>query len=56
MNGSEPTPHATGVTEERLAGLRSWNFGLAMVHLAQAALIVFLSTDFAITVDVVLPR
>lgn len=56
MNGSEPTPPATGITKERLAGLRSWNLGLAMVHLAQAALIVFLSTDFAITVTSSFPE
>lgn len=43
-------PIATGVTEERLRGLRRWNFGLTALHLAQAALIAFLAGDFAITV------
>jgi len=56
MNGTETPPDATGVTEARLAGLRSWNLGLAMAHLVQAALIVFLSTDFAITVTSSFPE
>ncbi len=43
-------PIATGVTRERLRGLRRWNLGLTALHLAQAALIVFLAGDFAITV------
>lgn len=41
---------ATGVTDERLAGLRRWNIGLTIVHLAQAVLIVFLAGEFAISV------
>jgi hypothetical protein len=41
---------ATGVTDERLAGLRRWNLGLALLHLAQAIAIVFIASDFAITV------
>lgn len=41
---------ATGVTPERLRGLRNWNFGLTLLHLAQAAVIVLLAGDFAITV------
>lgn len=41
---------ATGVTAERLRGLRSWNIGLTLLHLAQAVIIVLLAGDFAITV------
>jgi len=40
----------TGVTEERLAGLRRWNLGLTVLHLAQAVAIVLLAGDFAISV------
>ncbi len=49
-------PRATGVTEERLAGLRRWNVGLTVLHLAQAALIVALSGTFAITVTSTIPE
>lgn len=41
---------ATGVTPQRLANLRRWNFGLAILHLGQAAALLFLTTDFAIPV------
>jgi hypothetical protein len=41
---------ATGVTPERLAGLRRWNLGLTALHLVQAIAIVVLASDFAITV------
>jgi len=41
---------ATGVTEERLAGLRRWNVGLTLLHLVQAVVIVALAGDFAIAV------
>jgi hypothetical protein len=41
---------ATGVTSERLAGLRRWNLGLTVLHLVQAIAIVVLASDFAITV------
>jgi hypothetical protein len=41
---------ATGVTEERLAGLRRWNLGLTVLHLVQAIAIVLLAGDFAISV------
>lgn len=44
------TVTATGVTEERLGGLRRWNLGLVLLHLAQAILIIVLADDFAITV------
>ena len=42
------TAVATGVDDARLAGLRRWNLGLTFVHLAQAALILFLADGFAI--------
>lgn len=41
---------ATGVTPERLVGLRKWNLGLTLLHLAQAVLVILLAGDFAITV------
>ena len=68
MEGSRPTEGsiiatpadqpatATGVTDERLAGLRRWNIGLTLLHLAQAALILFLADDFAIAVTSSFPR
>ncbi|HJR98237.1 MAG TPA: heliorhodopsin HeR [Actinomycetota bacterium] len=48
-NGAQASV-ATGVTGERLAGLRRWNLGLTILHLSQAALIVVLAGDFAISV------
>ena len=47
---------ATGVGEARLAGLRRWNLGLTLVHLAQSALIVFLAGEFAIAVTSSFPE
>ncbi|MBA3471026.1 MAG: heliorhodopsin HeR [Herpetosiphonaceae bacterium] len=44
------TPIATGVTPERLSNLRRWNIGLTILHLGQAAVILFLTNDFAIPV------
>lgn len=41
---------AAGVDEAALLGLRRWNFGLTVLHLAQALAIVVLANDFAITV------
>ncbi len=55
MNGSDTSPVATGVTEQRLANLRSWNLGLTVLHLAQAAVILVLAGGFAITVTSSLP-
>ena len=49
-------PVATGVTPERLANLRSWNFGLTILHAVQAALILVLSGDFAIEVVSTFPE
>jgi hypothetical protein len=47
---------ATGVTEERLAGLRRWNLGLTVLHLAQAVAIGILAGDFAIAVTSSFPE
>jgi hypothetical protein len=41
---------ASGVTDDRLRNLRAWNLGLTLLHLAQAAAILVLADDFAITV------
>jgi len=57
MPGSEsPTEIATGVSVERLSGLRRWNLGLTALHLGQAALILFLTSDFAIAVTSSFPE
>lgn len=47
---------ATGITEERLAGLRRWNLGLTVLHLAQAVAIAILAGDFAISVTSSFPE
>jgi hypothetical protein len=47
---------ATGVTEERLGGIRRWNLGLTVLHLAQAVLIAVLAGDFAISVTSSFPQ
>jgi hypothetical protein len=47
---------ATGVTEERLGGLRRWNLGLTVLHLAQAVAIAILADDFAISVTSSFPN
>ena len=41
---------ASGVTPDRLANLRRWNLALTVLHLGQAAAVVALASDFAITV------
>jgi hypothetical protein len=56
MNLKDSTPTATGVTQERLAGLRRWNLGLALLHFAQAVAIVLLAGGFAITVTSSIPE
>lgn len=47
---------ATGVTAERLVGLRSWNLGLALLHLAQAVAVAALAGGFSITVTSSVPE
>ncbi len=39
---------ASGVTAERLAGLRRWNLGLTVLHTLQAVLVLVLASNFAI--------
>ena len=41
---------ASGVTSDRLANLRRWNLALTVLHVGQAAAVVVLASDFAITV------
>lgn len=55
MTANSEHTTATGVTPERLRGLRNWNLGLTVLHLAQAALIVVLAGDFAIAVTSTFP-
>ncbi len=50
------TPTATGVTPERLAGLRRWNIGLTVLHAVQAVAILLLASDFAIEVTSSFPE
>ncbi|MGV8966684.1 MAG: heliorhodopsin HeR [Cellulomonas sp.] len=47
---------ATGVTDKRLAGLRTWNLGLALLHLGQAVAVAVLAGSFAITVVASIPE
>lgn len=47
---------ASGVTPERLAGLRRWNLGLSVLHAAQAVVILVMASDFAITVTSTFPQ
>jgi Heliorhodopsin len=47
---------ASGVTPERLAGLRKWNIALAVLHAVQAVLVLALASDFAITVTSTYPQ
>ena len=49
-------PDATGVTDSRLAGLRRWNLGLAVAHLAQATVILIIGGAFAITMTSSFPE
>lgn len=56
MRREDGTPVATGVTAERLAGLRAWNVGLTLLHLVQAVAILLLAGSFSITVTSSLPE
>ena len=46
----------TGVNESVLARLRRWNIGLAILHSAQMVAVLFLASDFAITVSSQFPQ
>lgn len=50
------TTPTTGGTPERLKGLRRWNLGLAVLHAAQAVLILVMASDFAITITSTYPQ
>jgi hypothetical protein len=52
---TDSKPIATGVTAGNLRTLRGWNLALALLHLGQAAAILALATDFAVTVTRSLP-
>ncbi len=54
--GSSDNQVATGLTDERLQGLRRWNLGLSALHAAQAVLILVMASDFAITVTSTYPQ
>ena len=41
---------ASGITPDRLTNLRRWNIGLTLLHAAQAAAVLLLASDFAITI------
>jgi hypothetical protein len=56
MDSIDLGPPATGITPERLAGLRSWNLALTLLHSIQAVVVVFLAGDFAITVTSSIPE
>jgi hypothetical protein len=47
---------ASGVTPERLAGLRRWNLELTVLHVAQAVAVLVLASDFAVTVTSTFPQ
>ena len=55
MNATGAQRIATGVTPERLRGLRTWNVALAALHLAQAIAILVLTGSFKITVTSTVP-
>ena len=56
MTSTDSVSVATGVTAKRLAGLRTWNFGLTVLHLVQAIAVVLLAGGFAITVTSSIPE
>ncbi|MFF7485188.1 heliorhodopsin HeR [Streptomyces luteogriseus] len=56
MQREDGTSVAIGVTAERLAGLRRWNLGLALLHLLQALVVVLLAGSFSITVTSSVPE
>ncbi|MGV8964670.1 MAG: heliorhodopsin HeR [Cellulomonas sp.] len=56
MTSIESVTVGTGVTDRRLAGLRTWNLGLALLHLGQAVAVAVLAGSFAITVVSSIPE
>ena len=53
---TDHTAIATGVTPERLAGLKRWNLALTILHAAQAIGVLLLASDFAITITSTFPQ
>ncbi|MEH3155021.1 MAG: heliorhodopsin HeR [Gordonia paraffinivorans] len=49
------TAIASGLTDERLAGLWRWNIGLTVLHAAQAIAVLVLANGFSITVTSTFP-
>ena len=47
---------ATGVDQRGLASLRRWNIGLALLHAAQAVVVLLLASDFAIRITSSFPQ
>jgi hypothetical protein len=56
MDTHDHPDSVTGVTGQRLADLRVWNFGLAVLHCAQAVAILVLTSNFAITITSSFPE
>jgi hypothetical protein len=50
------TAIASGINDERLAGLWRWNIGLTVLHAAQAIAVLVLANGFAITVTSTFPK
>ena len=56
MKSTQVRAHTPAVTPERLTGLRRWNLGLTVLHAVQAAVVLVLAGDFAITVTSSFPE
>lgn len=50
------TDASTVLSQPKLTNLRQWNIGLTVLHAVQAALILLLSSDFAITITSTFPQ
>ena len=46
----------TGLSDDRLANLRTWNLGLTVLHAAQAVLVLVLASSFSITITSTFPE
>jgi hypothetical protein len=51
-----PTARKPPISDKRLANLRVWNLGLTLLHGLQAVLVLWLASDFAITVTSAFPE
>ena len=56
MTSTDSNAVSTGLTDKRLAGLHTWNLGLAVLHFVQAVAVVLLAGSFAITVTSSIPK